>query len=152
MDVVRRSVERARNKTGSRKGNPDAVDPGQEDSCRKESEGKANGTPGAPACIEISYLLVSPLVSPLSSMLFMGSLFSSRQSHAAQDELADRRTLAVYGDEDVFSSQRKLRRWAEGLRGRQDSKFRFEEIAGAGHFWRENGVLQQLLEAVSEWV
>lgn len=82
----------------------------------------------------------------------MGMMFSSRLRDTADGKLADRQTLVVYGDGDVFSSQRKLRRWAEGLKAKEGSKFRFEEIAGAGHFWREKGVLDEMLETVSKWV
>ena len=112
-----------------------------------------------------SYLLISPLLPPVSTLATMFSKFSvtqgSEQSHPTRvgnaetvvrrEKFLGHDTLAVYGDKDVFTSQRKLRKWAEHLACESNSRFQFREIAGAGHFWLEGGVEQQMRVAVREW-
>ncbi|KAI9815981.1 MAG: hypothetical protein M1827_001973 [Pycnora praestabilis] len=109
------------------------------------------------------YLLVSPLLPPISMFATffsdIGHVHRKLQNHsaahkdrrkssdfnAAERKMVTHTTLAVYGDKDIFTSQRKLRKWVENLgRAASDSKFQFQEIVGAGHFWHEDGVEDQL--------
>jgi pimeloyl-ACP methyl ester carboxylesterase len=68
------------------------------------------------------------------------------------NKLTEHPTLAIYGDKDVFTSPRKLRRWAEQLANVNDSRFTFAEITGAGHFWHENRAEARMKDAIRYWV
>lgn len=61
-------------------------------------------------------------------------------------------TLAVFGSKDVFTSSNRLRGWAEKQSRASHSTFEWEEIQGAGHFWREDGVMQALQQRIVAWV
>lgn len=98
------------------------------------------------------YLLISLLQPPIS---MFATMFSSlRSGYLAQREakFLDHPTLLIYGDRDVFASQRKLRRWAESLKSKPDSTFQFFEVAGAGHFWREEGIGDQMRGYIRKWI
>lgn len=113
-----------------------------------------------------SYLLISPLLPPISTLATMFSKFGTKkwsehsppshsgiaESETRREKLLTHNTLAIYGDKDLFTSQRKLRDWAEHLACERNSKFRFREIPGAGHFWVGDGVEEQMRAAVREWV
>ena len=111
------------------------------------------------AGISISYLLVSPVLPPVSSFLTMFTRLSVDVGDSAQaravgpaDQLSGHRTLALFGDEDTFSSVRKLRQWSAELGRMAHSQFRGCEIEGAGHFWREEGVEEEAREVLRGWV
>ena len=113
--------------------------------------------PGLHASISISYLLVSPLLPPVSHALTMFSSLSvdvaggSAQAQPA-DQLSTHRTLALFGDQDTFTSARKLQRWSAELARVPASRFEGCEIEGAGHFWREPGVETRARRALQEWL
>ena len=98
------------------------------------------------------YLLISLLQPPVSMFVTMFS--NLHLGHLAQSEvkLLDHPTLVIYGDKDFFASQRRLRKWAESQRSRPDSQFQFHEVAGAGHFWREEGVETQMRGHIRQWI
>ena len=116
--------------------------------------------------VRVHYLLVSPLLPPISMFATMfsksqslqwsyplSSMTGTKQKPSnSSAELLNHPTLAVYGDKDLFTSGKKLRRWAQGLANMPNSRFRFQEVAGAGHFWHEEGVAAQLRTAISSWV
>ena len=112
----------------------------------------------------ISYLLVSPLLPPLSGLL---TIFSKLSLDAAAevsaegrrvpcpkpaDQLCRHRTLAIYGNQDGFTSAKKLRKWSEELSGASQGMFQAREIDGAGHFWREDGVEMEARQSLREWL
>ncbi|MCJ1464311.1 hypothetical protein MMC07_002924 [Pseudocyphellaria aurata] len=116
---------------------------------------------------QVYYLLISPLLPPISLFATMFSRFSNSSaekedllsfkghhhtSAAIDEQLVNHPTLAIYGDKDFFTSPKKLRRWAEGLAERTNSLFQFKEIRGAGHFWHEEGVDVQMRTSVREWL
>ncbi|KAJ5564993.1 hypothetical protein N7513_001235 [Penicillium frequentans] len=115
---------------------------------------------GLRASTLISYLLVSPLLPPVSSFLTAFTTLSvnvgdrSAQARPARpaDQLSAHRTLALFGDDDTFTSVGKLRRWSAELSRMPHSQFRGCEIEGAGHFWREDGVEQEAREILREWL
>ncbi|TLS28313.1 hypothetical protein PpBr36_02141 [Pyricularia pennisetigena] len=55
----------------------------------------------------------------------------------AEQKLVESPSLVVYGDSDVFVSNRRMREWAARLQGVPGSKFRAHEVSSAGHFWQE---------------
>ncbi len=111
------------------------------------------------------YLLISPLLPPTSLFLTcfsqLGQTATEKHHHTYsatehnegnESKLVSNPAMAIYGDDDMFVSQRKLRKWAESLTNRPGSKFHFHEVAGAGHFWHEVGVDVQLRDFVKAWV
>lgn len=111
--------------------------------------------------VSTSYLLVSPLRPPVSSFLTgFSSLSFSVGGTSAQarpvphpgDQLSKHQTLAIYGDQDDFTSVRKLQRWSDELMRVPHSQFQGVVVEGAGHFWRERGVEEQARRALREWL
>lgn len=113
------------------------------------------------------YLLISPLLPPISLFLTMFSKLSGHSpikddacssqskretSSKTGEQLANHPTLAIYGDSDFLTSRKNLRRWAEGLSERPNSMFRYKEIGGAGHFWQEQGVDARMRASLREWL
>ncbi|KAI9825914.1 MAG: hypothetical protein M1832_000855 [Thelocarpon impressellum] len=118
---------------------------------RSADKRSSDESPPATATDEVaeprtSYLLISPLLGPVSSL---ATLFSSPAvGRASRVKLTMQPCLAVFGDRDMFTSPKRLRKWAAELAAARDSLFHTREIAGAGHFWHEEGVEGRLREAV----
>ncbi|USP82758.1 uncharacterized protein yc1106_10032 [Curvularia clavata] len=100
------------------------------------------------------YLIISPLTPPLSSLAAPALIhkFWSRSKDDHQEIVGKHICLAIYGDQDIFTSAKKLRDWSEQLKVNPASQFRSVEVAGAGHFWVEHGVEEQLRVALKEWI
>jgi len=126
-----------------------------------------------------AYLLVSPLqgiVTNLATMNFkptsIGSWFTkgnnntleppapaagiagrgtATEAAAAEQKLVEGPTLSVFGDQDIFVASKHLRKWAARLEQAAGSNFVAHEIATAGHFWVEEGVLDLMRERVQEF-
>ncbi|KAL9121527.1 MAG: hypothetical protein Q9187_001912 [Circinaria calcarea] len=158
VNLVRRSVDRSRQKLGPRK-------PSSEELSAFVSA--VEKLPSTEALLpETHYLLISPLLPPISMLATMFTQLSSRRHHRSPfsnqrhdrqashlaENLLHHPTLAVYGDKDFFTSPKKLRKWSENLAEAKDSCFRFHEIAGAGHFWHEDGVEAELRSTIGCWV
>lgn len=141
MDAVRRSMDRSRMKLGLR----------QHSHSSEISERAVIEESLAPVKVllpQTHYLLISPLLPPIS---MFATMFSKRLP-SYQDKLVRSPTFAVYGDDDFFTSQSKLRRWAEGLKAKPESQFCFHEVPGAGHFWREEGSDRQMRSGIRQWM
>ena len=102
---------------------------------------------------EVRYLLVSPLTPPLSTLAApaLGHKFWNRSRKGCQEVVGKHVTLAVFGDQDVFTSAKKLRDWCEQLQAASQSQFSSVEVIGAGHFWVESGVEAKLRAALRDW-
>lgn len=108
--------------------------------------------------IQPSYLLISPLLPPLSSFLTL-SIFSAAATSSVMSEELGKHTrgsiLVVHGDTDMFTSAAKYRRWGETWTVTEEGEViqtrTVVEIAGAGHLWIEEGVMVQLVKAIGEW-
>ncbi|OJD25835.1 hypothetical protein ACJ73_02799 [Blastomyces percursus] len=110
----------------------------------------------------VSFLLISPVIPPITNFMTF-SLFGPRinldvtlagmnvKSTPPEEQLTAHRTLAVYGNNDMFASAKKLRKWVTDLRKTPGSMFEFVEIDMAGHFWLEEGTEAQMRAAVREW-
>lgn len=95
-----------------------------------------------------AYLLISPLQGVITNLATM----SRAPGHsAAEAQMHIHPTRAIYGDGDVFVSVKRLRAWKERMEGAKDSQFLGCEIAGAGHFWVEEGVLPQMVQLVADF-
>jgi hypothetical protein len=114
---------------------------------------------------EICYLLVSPLLPPValfttmfSSLSFavkkksVPALASGTPASKPEEELVSHPSCAVYGDRDSFTSQKKLRKWAESLKQKPNSQFHFFEIDGAGHFWQEKNLVERMTTSIQQWL
>ncbi|KAI0108975.1 Alpha/Beta hydrolase protein [Nemania sp. FL0031] len=130
------------------------------DHCLERVEGEGE------VAFRSAYLAVSPpvgVVTRLATMSFAGfnPLPASWMARGggAQDRvrvagageyalLAANPTLVVYGDQDGFISQRKMREWTRQLAGAGASRFRYVEVGGAGHFWVEGEVMYRLRDAI----
>lgn len=124
-----------------------------------DEKSKIQGIPGIVANLQVAYLLVSPLQGLIGTLATMGSTGLSRQKVALTEyemKLTIDPTLALYGDDDVFVSVRKLRTWVERLEGGSKSgqhcSFRRKEIPGAGHFWHDHEAIKTLQEEVKDFV
>jgi alpha/beta superfamily hydrolase len=123
---------------------------------RKSYESKQPSTPPKPVHLEHSlpkiepaYLLVSPLLTPISTF----TAWSLKQDTEEQCvRFSKNPSLAVFGDDDFFTSAKTLRRWSQFIGSRPASRFRCVEIKGAGHFWHDRDTQIQLKKAVKDWL
>lgn len=101
---------------------------------------------------DVRYLLISPLTPPVSTLAApgLGPKLWSRDK-VPQENISKHVSLAIYGDQDIFTSAKKVHQWAEKLKGEQGSKFSSAEIAGAGHFWVERGVEAKIRTTLRDW-
>ena len=101
---------------------------------------------------EVRYLLISPLTPPVSTVVApgLGPRFWGKEKEG-REVVGKHTTLAVLGDQDIFSSAKKSREWAERMGGKPGSRFEYVEVAGAGHFWHEIGVEEKLRNALRGW-
>ena len=116
-----------------------------------------------PANLDTAYLLVSPLLPPVSALTTMFSTPSferriadtkhfHKASSAKEEKFSTHPTCFIYGGKDVFTSSKKMKKWVEELRSRSESMFSSYETESAGHFWTEPGVSAILQANVSEWL
>ncbi|KAI1908946.1 hypothetical protein LOZ12_001993 [Ophidiomyces ophidiicola] len=119
-----------------------------------------NGDPSPPSVI---YLLISPLLPPMSLFVTMSFLTPNKRLSTRVDgtfvtglqpreALTSHRCLAIYGDNDSFTSVKRLRIWSQELSSIPGSLFKTLEIPGAGHFWRESGAEGAMRNAIQEYI
>jgi hypothetical protein len=104
--------------------------------------------PDLHALTTISYLLVSPLLPPVSNLLTIFTTLSLKVQGSSQsqtlpcpnpaDQLSTHRSLALAGNLDSFVSATKLEKWSDEITHMPGSQFQFRMIDGADHFWRDN--------------
>ena len=99
--------------------------------------------------IQTSYLLISPLLPPIAAL---ATMFTTIGHHDGCDNLVQNPSLAIYGEKDGFTASKKIARWAEQLSQRPGSRFQARQILQAGHFWHEQGVMQQLVTCVENFL
>ena len=102
---------------------------------------------------DIRYLLISPLTSPISTLAApaLGHKFWSKSRDGSHDIIGKHPSLAIYGDQDIFTSAKRIRDWSDQLKAAPGSRFTSIEIAGAGHFWAESDVEAKLRAALKDW-
>ncbi|TKA60021.1 hypothetical protein B0A55_10919 [Friedmanniomyces simplex] len=117
-----------------------------------------SGDGASPLLVPPHYLLISPVILPFTTTISppgspIPPLSSRNRStdSSAGGLFLQHPSLAAFGTKDAFTSSRRLRAWAEKQKG-LGVGFDWESVQGAGHFWREEGVMQSLRERVSEWV
>lgn len=112
-----------------------------------------------PPVVKTFYLLISPLLPPISSALCLpasvSTMLRSRKTAAENitgKTLLEHPTLAVFGSSDTFTSSRKLRAWAQKQSTDSKGSFQWTEIAKAAHFWREEGAMGGMTGRIHAWV
>ncbi|KAK6512507.1 hypothetical protein TWF481_001391 [Arthrobotrys musiformis] len=133
-----------------------------------EQEGEQSGSRDVSAKVnytvqsatESSWLLVSPLLPPVSMFLNIPNPLSwfhpanKNKEGEEEEEVEDERdVLAVYGTDDMFTGVGKYRTWVNGKVERSGGRFKGVEVDGASHFWaQEEEWTVKLKEAVSGWI
>jgi hypothetical protein len=105
--------------------------------------------------LQVAYLLVSPLQGLVSHLVTLWSSKFWKDTIPNHDmKLTVDPTLAVFGDDDVFVSVKRLRSWADRLieASKDSGKFRYAEVSGAGHFWQDYEAVKTLQEKVKGFV
>jgi len=106
--------------------------------------------------VSVRYLLVSPVLPPLAYTLvtpiswagFKGGVEKGTGFGALAWP-----TLTVWGTVDSFTSNRRLKAWAERLsQAAGPGTFKWRDFEGAGHFWREAGVMKAMTGEIGEWI
>jgi pimeloyl-ACP methyl ester carboxylesterase len=146
IDFIRRSSDRSHSKLSTRQYSSEAVSPSW------DNDRHPHGELGQPVTC---YLLISPLLPPVSMLATMFTKINGSRSENApdiEDKFQRHPTLAIYGDRDFFTSYKKLRRWAAQYTAEPDSLFTCREISGAGHFWHEDGADAQMRKAIRDWL
>ena len=161
MESVRKSMDQSRNRLGL-------------SSYYSEHEAVTPPLEGSHHLVEADipqtcYLLISPLLPPISMLATMFTklkLLQKENNHStqtadpkaltssscSQDNLTANPTLAVWGSNDFFTSNKKLRKWAEQLAQKAASRFMYHEIFGAGHFWHEEGAEARMTDTIGKWI
>ena len=145
LDAIRKSVDRSRRRLGSRQHSHNSY---KSNRFTDQQTSEAAPIPLPQTC----YLLISPLMPPISMLATMFSSIRADRRCDCGSKVKQNQMLAIFGDSDAFSSQKKLRRWAEGLQATPGSQFQFREVAGAGHFWREDGSDSQMRKHIQDWL
>ncbi|KAK6440283.1 hypothetical protein LTR95_003493 [Oleoguttula sp. CCFEE 5521] len=162
VDVIRRSVDlprRVKAHVRRKSGGVTATSPIDEPpmplplSPLVTAQQNATNVPG----VDVSYLLVSSVLPPLAHSLVapgsVSALFSSPKSSLVSTSgfgALESPTLLIWGSADSFTSSRRLRSWADKLKT-QSTKIEWAQVERAGHFWREEGVMTEMLERVTAW-
>ncbi|KAK6508602.1 hypothetical protein TWF506_010686 [Arthrobotrys conoides] len=116
--------------------------------------------------IESSWLLVSPLLPPVSMFLNLPNPMSWFPTKKKKEEAEgennlenddgtedERDVFAVYGTDDMFTGIGRYRNWVKGKVERSNGRFRGVEVDGAGHFWmQEEEWMVKLRERVAGWI
>lgn len=118
--------------------------------------------------LSTTYLLISPVLFPFpfpATLLPPGPPFArtnlnlnlhnlTTTSAGQMPTFLHHTTLAIFGSGDGFTARKRLRTWAARMEARSEGEGAFEwrEVEGSGHFWREEGVMGELVRGVRGWV
>ncbi|KAI1613907.1 Alpha/Beta hydrolase protein [Exophiala viscosa] len=151
---VRKSVDRVRRKLSR-----DTSGRIQSVSSDNTVESKPPATRSSPVMPRLAYVLVSPLLSTVAGFTTVfsklkftpkgggGGIVPTEEFH----ELVSHPCCCLYGTEDIFTSERKLRRWTEELVGKAGPKF-VVVTAQTGHFWREADGPLRIRQGLADWL
>ena len=110
-----------------------------------------------PPVPQANYILISPLLRPISSFttFFTGSSDDSILSaKSAQTHSASvKRILAIYGSGDIFAfTTGRYRRFFNQVKQHWGQQIRVLEIANGGHFWLDARSRDILLDEVQSFI
>jgi len=131
------------------------VRPGTGHGPMRSEESIATGTTTPVPSVRVLYLLISPVLPPLAHTLvppasWIGLKGAVDKSTGVGSMTCP--TLAVWGSIDSFTSNRRLKAWAERLSKAGPTTFKWIDFEGAGHFWREQGVMKLMTEGIVNWI
>lgn len=107
--------------------------------------------PGRPIVLKPHYLIISPLLPPISFLLNLGNPFKLPTS-GVSTVLREHPALVVYGGRDSFTSAKRVTEWGwEISRLSSGRDFRHLEVEDADHFWKTDNAQQGLRDAIREW-
>lgn len=106
-----------------------------------------------PPTVETSYILISPLLTPIANLITFFTTSTSKgilsKDSAAKYTNSIRKILAIYGTGDVFAfSTGRYRRFFENVKRDWASQVKVVEIDDGGHFWLDARARKALLEEV----
>ncbi|GAB1734991.1 hypothetical protein NU219Hw_g63t2 [Hortaea werneckii] len=112
----------------------------------------------AEPAVSPNYLLISPVLLPLTTMLcppgpsisFTG-LTKHPGSGTGGYSFSDHNSLALFGTADIFTSSKRLQAWAEKQKS-SNPRFEWKQVEDAGHFWHEEGAMEALEGRIASWV
>lgn len=149
LEGVRRSVDRMRKRPSRRAS-------GMQDSSNIPIPERSQAIVVVP---RICYLLVSPLLSPVTSLLSLTSklrlpatLTKRTEDTLEMDQLLIHPACCIFGHNDMFTSYKRLQKWARKLQQGSETRFSIYEVPAAGHFWQEEGAEPGLANAIEEWL
>jgi hypothetical protein len=107
--------------------------------------------------VSVRYLLVSPVLPPLAHTLLPPVSWAGLKGGVEKGTgfgALSCPALIVWGSIDGFTSNRRLKAWAErlGKAAAGPGMLRWRDFEGAGHFWREAGVMKAMTGEIGEWV
>jgi pimeloyl-ACP methyl ester carboxylesterase len=107
--------------------------------------------------VSVRYLLVSPVLPPLAHTLVPPVSWAGLKGGVEKGTgfgALSCPTLVVWGSVDSFTSNRRLKAWAERLSKAAGGPgmLRWRDFEGAGHFWREAGAMKAMTGEIGEWV
>lgn len=149
LEGMRKSVDRIRKRSSRRIS-------GRHDSGDSTQQGIS---PPFAITPRICFLLVSPLLAPVTSFLSMSTklklpagLTKGTTEASSADQLMLHPSCCIFGHQDVFTSYKRLQKWA--AKHEKDSKATFSSysIEQAGHFWQEEGAELGLKDAIEQWL
>lgn len=121
----------------------------------RSEESIATGATSPVPSVRVMYLLISPVLPPLAHTLVPPASwvgFKGAVDKGTGVGSMTCPTLAVWGSKDNFTSSRRLKAWAERLSKAGPATFKWTEFEGAGHFWREHGVMKVMTKKIQDWV
>lgn len=114
-----------------------------------ESQGSERGKGSRDRILMPHYLLISPLLPPISFLLNLSNPFKS--FHKKSTYLEEQPTLVVYGSHDGFTSAKKVTEWCRNISQQSSSSIQYLEVQDADHFWRSDLAQKALRNAIRDW-
>jgi pimeloyl-ACP methyl ester carboxylesterase len=155
-NIVHRGIEvPLRIKVRMRRRSSD-VRPSAKNGVMRSEESITTGTvtTAAPG-VRVMYVLISPLLPPLAHTLIPPVSWTGLKGGVDRSTGVGAMTcptLAVWGSVDGFTSDRRLKTWAERMSNGGPVTFKWLSVEGAGHFWREHGVMTLMTKGIEEWI
>ena len=112
----------------------------------------------------VAYLIISPVLPPISGLttMFTKPTFERRDMRTRKivvkdtstkdEQFVKHPTCLIYGSKDMFTSAKKVQKWAQDLSSRAGQSFCSHEVEGAGHFWTEEHAAQRLQASLTSWL
>jgi alpha/beta superfamily hydrolase len=149
LEGMRKSVDRIRKRSSRRIS-------GRYDSSDSTQQGTHKTIAITP---RICFLLVSPLLAPVTSFLSMSTklklpagLIKGTAEVSSADQLMLHPCCCIFGHQDVFTSYKRLQKWAAKHEKDSEARFSTYSIEQAGHFWQEEGAQLRLRDAIEQWL